>query len=367
LSAEPFEVGFDEGVVDDLRERLGGVRWPTLAGEAGWDYGADVGYLRELCAHWAGAYDFGRVERALGAFHNQRWDGIHFIGEGAGDGLPVLLIHGWPGAVIEFLEAIPRLAAAGHELVVPSLPGYGFADAPDPPLSATGIARRLLELMQALGHDRYAVQGGDWGSLIAARMAFEEPEHVAAVHVNSVGVLPIPGNLEQPPMSEAELEYANAGRRWRNREGYHLFVQGGAPDALAVGLADSPAGLAAWLVDKYRRWSDCDGDVERRFSKDQLCDFLTLYWATGTIGSSMRLYAAEARDRWRLGPDDRIGVPAAGADYPAEIVRPPREWAERIFPDLRRWTEMPRGGHFAAFEEPELFADDLLEFLSDID
>ena len=364
MSDGPVEVAFDDRVVDDLRERLGRVRWPGLAGENGWGFGADLGYLRDLCAHWAGEYDFERVASALGRFENRRWKDMHFINEAeGGDGLPVLLIHGWPGAVLEFLEVIPRLVAAGHEVVVPSLPGYGFSEAPDPPLTATGIAGRLLELMEALGHERYTVQGGDWGSLIAARMAFAAPDRVAGVHVNSVGVLPVPGNLEEPPMSEAELEYANTGRRWRNREGYHLFVQGGAPDALAVGLADSPAGLAAWLVDKYRRWSDCDGDVERRFSKDQLCDFLTLYWATGTIGSSMRLYAAEARDRWRLGRDERVGVPAAVADYPAEIVRPPREWAERIFSDLRRWTEMPRGGHFAAFEEPQLFADDVLEFL----
>ena len=163
--------------------------------------------------------------------------------------------------------------------------------------------------MDALGYERYAVQGGDWGSIIAGRIAFDDPARVAAVHVNAVGVLPVPGNLEEPPMSEAELAYAQTGRRWRTREGFHLFVQGTAPDGLAVGLTDSPAGLAAWLVEKYLRWSDSAGDVESRFTKDQLCDHLTLYWATGTIGSSMRLYAAEARDRWRLGRDERITVP----------------------------------------------------------
>ena len=261
---------------------------------------------------------------------------------------------------------IPLLAAAGHDVVAPSLPGFGFSEAPDPPLNAHGIADRMRDLMGALGHERYAVQGGDWGSVIAGRMAFDDPARVAALHVNAVGVLPVPGNLEDPPMSEAEIEYANTGRHWRRREGFHLFVQGAAPDALAVGLADSPAGLAAWLVDKYRRWSDCGGDVESRFTKDQLCDLLTIYWATGTIGSSMRIYAAEARDRWRLGRDERIGVPAAAADFPREIVRPPREWAERIMPDLRRWTEMPRGGHFAAHEEPELLANDVIEFLAEL-
>ena len=182
------------------------------------------------------------------------------------------------------------------------------------------------------------------------------PGAVAALHLNAPGVLPLPGDLSEPPMSEAELAYAQTAQKWRLREGFHLLAQGAAPDALAPGFNDSPAGLAAWLVDKYRRWSDCDGEVERRFSKDQLCDLLTIYWATGTITSSMRLYAVEARDRWRLGAGERIEVPAAVADFPAELVRPPREWSERILPDLRRWTVFDRGGHFAAFEEPELLS-----------
>ncbi len=174
------------------------------------------------------------------------------------------------------------------------------------------------------------------------------------------------GTSRDPPLSDAEQEYVQRAQRWRLREGFHLLTQGAAADALAPGLHDSPAGLAAWLVDKYRRWSDCDGEVERRFSKDELCDFLTIYWATGTIASSMRLYAAEARDRWRLAAGETIDVPAAVADFPAEIARPPRAWTERVLGDLRRWTEFDRGGHFAAFEEPELFAGDLVEFLAEV-
>ena len=366
-SPEPYEIAVPEAVLADLRERLGRTRWPELTGSHGWELGADVAYLQELCDHWADAYDWRATEVRLNALPNLTWDGIHLWRlEGNGSGLPILLIHGWPGSVLEFEEIIPLLLAAGHDLVIPSLPGYGFSDAPDPPLNVAGIAQRLRALMDALGYERYAVQGGDWGSIIAGRIAFDDPGRVAAVHVNAVGVLPVPGNLEEPPMSEAELAYAKTGRRWRTREGFHLFVQGTAPDGLAVGLTDSPAGLAAWLVEKYLRWSDSAGDVESRFTKDQLCDHLTLYWATGTIGSSMRLYAAEARDRWRLGRGERITVPAAAADFPGEMVRPPREWAERIFEDLRSWTEMPRGGHFAAHEEPELLADDVIGFLAGV-
>ena len=239
----------------------------------------------------------------------------------------MLLLHGWPGAPIEFLELVPALVGAGHDVIVPSLPGFAFSDAPEPPLNVAGVSARLRELVAALGYDRYAIQGGDWGSIIGARMAFDDPGAVAGLHLNAPGVLPLPGDLSEPPMTEAEAAFVQEAQRWRLREGFHLLAQGAAPDALAPGLHDSPAGLAAWLVDKYRRWSDCGGEVERRFSKDELCDFLTLYWVTGTIASSMRIYAAEARDRWRLAAGERIEVPAAVADFPAELVRPPREWS----------------------------------------
>lgn len=364
-----------DAVLADLGERIAGVRWPPQPARLGWEYGADVAYLQELCEHWRSSYDWRQIERALNGLSNWRWDGIHAIWERAARDprgvaaparLPILLIHGWPGAPIEFLGVIGTLVAAGHDVIVPSLPGYAFSDPPAQPLNAAGIAARLRELMAALGYERYAVQGGDWGTYIGARIAFDAPEAVAALHVNSPGVLPVPGNLAEPPLSEAEHAYVQQAQRWRLRGGYHLLTQGTAADALAPGLHDSPAGLAAWLVDKYRRWSDCDGDVERRFTKDELCDFLTLYWATGTIASSMRLYAAEARDRWRLAPGERVDVPAAVADFPAEISRPPRAWTQRVLGDLRRWTEFERGGHFAAFEEPELFAADLLGFLADL-
>jgi pimeloyl-ACP methyl ester carboxylesterase len=355
---------------DDLRERVQGARWPQQPAGLGWEYGADFAYLRELCEYWASEYDWHRVERALNEHANWRRDGLHLIWERSPatpdrpPRLPILLIHGWPGAPLEFCELIPRLLAAGHDVVAPSLPGFAFSDLPAESLNVAAVAARLAELMSALGYQRYAVQGGDWGSIIGARIAFDVPEAVAALHVNTPGVLPIAADLSKPPLTEAEGDYAQRTQRWRLRQGFHLLAQGSAPDALAPAFNDSPIGLAAWLVDKYRRWSDCDGEVERRFSKDALCDFLTVYWATATIGSSMRIYAAEARDRWRLAPGNRITVPAAVADFPAELVRPPREWTERVLGDLRRWTSFDRGGHFAAFEEPELLGDDLVEFLA---
>ena len=269
--------------------------------------------------------------------------------------------------MIEFRKLIPLLTAAGHDVIAPSLPGFGFSEPLDPPPNAARMAGLVGELMDALGYERYALQGGDWGSPISFQLAHQRPERVAALHLNAVSVLPAPADLKDPPLSEAEQEFIQRGLRWRSREGHHLLLQSAAPDAASVAFGDSPAGLAAWLVEKYRRWSDCDGDVERRFSKDDLCDFLTLYWATDTIASSMRVYWAERRERSRLDPGERVGVPAAVADFPHEIARAPQGWAERLLSDLRRWTEMPRGGHFAAFEEPELLAEDVLALLEEID
>jgi microsomal epoxide hydrolase len=363
---EPFQITVSEQMLDELRARLRRTRWPEQHAGDGWELGVDVRYLRDLCDHWANGYDWRGFEARLNGFSNLRWNGMHLLWERSdGNGLPVMVIHGWPGGPIEFLDLIPLLVAAGHDVVVPSLPGYGWSDDPGRALNVAAVSERLRAVMEdGLGYERYAVQGGDWGANIAARMAFDSPRTVAAVHVNAVSVLPAPGDLAEPPLSEAEQAYVESGSRWRRREGFHLFLHSAAPDAVGVAFNDSPAGLAAWLVDKYRRWSDCEGQVERRFSKDQLCDFLTMYWVTGTIASSMRLYLGERRDRWRLAPGERIGPPAAAADFPAEIVRAPRDWAERIFSDLRRWTEMPRGGHFAAFEEPRLLADDVVEFLA---
>jgi pimeloyl-ACP methyl ester carboxylesterase len=369
----PYEIAVPGAALEDLRERIARTRWPAQPPGVGWEHGADFAYLRELCDHWRAGYDWRATERGLNRLSNWRWRGIHLIWERVADErraaagrLPVLLVHGWPGAPLEFRDLIAPLVDAGHDVVAPSLPGFAFSEAPEPALDVTGMATRLRELMEALGYRRYAVQGGDWGAIIGARMAFDDPDAVAALHLNAPGVLPLPGELSEPPMSEAELAYARAAQRWRLREGFHLLVQGSAPDALAVGLHDSPAGLAAWLVDKYRRWSDCDGEVERRFSKDDLCDLLTVYWATASVASSMRLYAAEARNRWRLAPGERIEVPAAVADFPAEIVRPPREWVERVLADLRRWTGFDRGGHFAALEEPQLLGGDLIDFLAEL-
>lgn len=378
-AVEACAIEIPDDAVADLRERLERTRWPDQPGD-GWELGTDLDYARELCEYWRDGYDFRRLER-LNELGSSRWDGLHLLRlepEAASGGAPLVLLHGWPSGPIEYETAAGLLADGGREVVVPSLPGYAWSDAPATALDVAGMAERLLELLtDGLGLERFALAGGDWGGIIAARMAFDEPERVAGLYVSTPGVLPRSGNLAEPPMSEGERAYAEAAMRWLRREGHHMAIQSSAPDALSPALADSPAGLAAYLLEKYRRWSDSGGNVERRFSRDELCDFLTMFWVTGAIASSMRLYWAERRNRWRLKPGETIAVPAAIGVFPGDTeggsdsntlatLNPPREWSERVLPDLRRWTQLASGGHFAAFEEPRLYVDDLTAFLDEV-
>jgi pimeloyl-ACP methyl ester carboxylesterase len=366
-AAESFEISIPDQTFDDLRERLARTRWAAQPRQ-GWELGVQTDYLRELCRHWAGDYDPGRLPGLLNRFGNLRWRGLHTIHEPGSGRLPLLLLHGWPGGPIEYLDLIPRLVEAGHEVAVPSMPGYGWSEDPGEPLNIAAVASRLRELAEeGLGWERYGIVGGDWGAPIAARMAFDAPQRAAALYVFTPGTLPPSAQLAEPPLDEAERAFIEEGLRWRRRKGHHMLIQSTVPDIVSTGLNDSPAGLAAYLVEKYRSWSDCGGDVERRFSKDELCDYLTMYWATGTIASSMRLYWGERADRWRPAEGETVDVPAAAGVFPAEIVNPPRQWTARLLTDLRRWTELPRGGHFAAHEEPELLADELLTFLAELE
>ena len=368
MRPEAFEVAVPDAVAADLRERLERTRWPDQPRGAGWEFGVDVGYLRDLCRHWADGYDFARLPGRMNAHPNIRWNGMHAIrAEAGGDGLPVLLVHGWPTGPPLYLDLIPPLAEEGHDVVVPSLPGFGWSDDPGAALNIAAVAARVAALMEGLGYGDYVVAGGDWGAPIAARIASDQPGRVVGLYVYTPGTLPTPPDLAEPPLSEAEQAFVEEATRWRRQDGHHLYLQGAAPDIVAVGLGDSPAGLAAYLVEKYRRWSDSGGDVESRIPRDVICDLLTMYWATGTIASSMRLYLGERRDRWRLRPGETVGVPAGVARFPGDLVRPPREWSARVLSDLRRFNEMPSGGHFAPIEEPDLLADDLLGFLGEID
>ena len=371
MDVQPFKIEVPEAVLEDLRERLARTRWPDEITDSGWDYGAKMGYVKELVEYWRTTFDWRARERAINAFQHFRADvdglGIHFIHErGQGpDPLPLIVTHGWPGSFAEMLEIIPMLTdpashgadpADSFDVVVPSLPGYGFSDrASQRGMSFRAVADLWVKLMGGLAYPRFVAQGGDWGALVTSRLGAAYPEQVMAVHLNMGSGPPSRPGTGERPMNDAEEKYWEWRDWWQDAEGGYGHIQGTKPQTLSYGLNDSPAGLAGWIVEKFKAWTIPDGNLEDHFSKDDLLTNITIYWVTQTIGSSVRFYY-ENRKVMREG--ERITVPTSMAIFPNETSRPPREWAERSH-NIQRWTEMPRGGHFAAMEEPALLAEDI--------
>jgi len=380
-AVRPFQIAVPEAVLADLRERLRRARWPDEPPDAGWRYGTDLGYLRALVAHWRDGYDWRAQEAALNRFRQFTVDlaggPVHFIHEpGVGpDPMPLLVSHGWPGSIVEFQRLIPMLTdparfgadpADAFTVVAPSLPGYTFSFRPGQPrLGINAIADVFAALMtEVLGYRRFGAHGGDWGAFVTSRLGFAHPERLAGIHVTLLAVRR--DLIPEAGASDEELSFHEALNRWLREETGYQWIQGTKPQTLAYALTDSPVGLAAWIVEKFRTWSDCGGDPGRRFSRDVLLTNVMLYWVTGAIGSSFWPYYDRFHSPWPIPPGAQIRVPAAYADFPREIIRPPRSIAERVYADLRRWTRMPAGGHFAALEEPEALAADLRAFFRDL-
>jgi pimeloyl-ACP methyl ester carboxylesterase len=376
----PFTLRVPDETLADLRTRLERVRWPDEAPGAGWDHGTSLAYVKELVAYWREGYDWRTHEARLNGWRQFTVPlggiDLHFIHEpGVGPApLPLLLLHGWPGSIVEFERIIPMLTdparfggdpADAFTVVAPSLPGYTLSFRPGQPrLGLTEMADLFAALMtEVLGYRRFAAQGGDWGAFITACLGAAYPERLAGIHVN---LLAVRRDLTPPaaPTSEEQAYLRQLGNWMREESGY-LQIQGTRPQTLAYGLTDSPVGLAAWIVEKFRAWSDCGGDVERRFSKDLLLTNVMLYWVTGAIGSSFWPYYARAHSAWPISEERPVKAPTAYAAFPREILHPPRAWAERVY-DIRRWTVMPAGGHFAALEEPEALAADVRAFFRDL-
>ena len=380
MDVQPFKVQVPEATLQDLRERLARTRWPDEIEDSGWDYGSNLAYVKELVEYWRTRFDWRVQEEAINSFAHFRAnvDGlnVHFIHErGKGpDPLPIVISHGWPSSFFEMYKLIPRLTdpasyggdpADSFDVVAPSLLGYGFSDRlAEPGMSVFRMADYWAKLMtEALSYDRFGAHGGDWGAILTARLGFAYPGNVVGIHTTQAAAGPMfpytgPGSRE---LSEAERALMEDRERWSQAEGAYGHIQGTKTQTLSYGLNDSPAGLAGWIVEKFRSWSDCDGDVERSYTKDELLTNVTIYWVTETANSSCRLYYESQHNPWRLGEGDRIQVPCAIARFPKEISPPPREWAERSH-NVQRWTEMPRGGHFAALEEPDLVAEDIRAF-----
>ena len=378
MEVKPYQIHIPDSVLADLRERLERTRWPGEIPDSCWDYGSNLGYVKELVDYWVDGFDWRAREEAINALPHFRATvqdlDIHFIHHrGSGPNpLPLIITHGWPSTFFEMLEIIPLLTdPAGHggsaedsfDVVVPSMPGYGFSQpALQPGMSVFKVSDLWAELMtEGLGYQRFGAQGGDWGASVTARLGFSYPENVIGIHQTSA-TRPVPYlGPGSRPISKPEEDYQEDRDRWQRAEGGYSHIQGTKPQTLSYGLNDSPAGLAAWIVEKFRTWSDCDGDVERSFSKDELLTNITIYWATQTINSSTRIYYETQQTIWELKQDEMIRVPTGVAVFPKELSHPPREWAERSY-NLQRWTQMPRGGHFAALEEPNLLVEDIRAF-----
>jgi pimeloyl-ACP methyl ester carboxylesterase len=377
---EPFIITVPDEVLSDLRQRLGLTRWPDEIPASGWQYGTNLAYVKELVTYWQHEYDWRAQERLLNRFpqYRVRLDDVtlHYIHQpGVGPKpLPLLLCHGWPGSVYEFVKIIgplsdpARYGGDPHDaftVVAPSLPGYGFSHLPNQRrLNMQDMAALFARLMtEVLGVRRFAAQGGDWGSFITARLGFAYAEHVVGIHLTMLPVAPHPS--ERTNLSAAEEAFVKESDAWRTEETGYQWIQGTKPQTLAYGLNDSPAGLAAWITEKFYTWTDCHEDIESRVSKDDLLTNIMLYWVTQTINSSFWLYYQMRHHPWRLGRGERIEVPTAVAAFPREILRPPREWAARVC-NLQRWTSMPAGGHFAALEEPDVLVEDIRAFYRDL-
>jgi pimeloyl-ACP methyl ester carboxylesterase len=372
MSAAPFTIAIPQATLNDLRDRIARTRWPDEVADAGWDYGTNRAYLRQLMDYWQREFDWRAQEARLNAFPQFRATvagvGIHFIhARGTGPApLPLLMLHGWPSSFVQMLKIIPLLAdpsahggdpADSFDVIAASLPGYGFSDRP----TARGMSVAKMAdlfhtlLTEELGYARYAVRGSDLGAGVISQMALAHPEAVIGLHTGGTNpyIGQVPGDL-----TEEEQQFVANAQQWMQTEMAYAMEHSSKPQTLAYALNDSPAGMAAWIIEKFRRWSDCDGDLESVFTKDELLTNLTIYWATETINSSMRLYYETARDPGRWG---QAAVPMASAMPPHDMFPTPRSWVERGG-GLARWTVLPKGGHFPEWEVPEPLAEDIRAF-----
>ena len=378
FKSEPFKIAVAEGAVADLKQRLARTRWPNEPENGDWRFGSELASVKKLIEHWQEIHDWPAEQAKLNAYphYTVEIDGqrLHYLHE-PGSGLapqPLLLIHGWPSSFYEFLPVIEPLAhpdrfdgdeAEAFDVVVVSLPGYGFSPPPAAPLGPRAMAALCQKLMTGvLGYRHYIAHGNDWGAAVASYLALEWPQTLVGLSLQSLPLAPWQGP-GSAPLTPPEQEFLDRlGRYWRGEIG-HQAIQATKPQTLAFALTDSPAGLAGWLLEKFRSLADTGGNLERRFSRDQLCSMLSLYWFTGTIGpASWPFYAARHDGSLRLKAGQRIGVPTGYMAFPiAELPRPPRAWVERIY-EVTRWSEMTAGGHFAALEESELFVDEIRAF-----
>jgi pimeloyl-ACP methyl ester carboxylesterase len=373
MSIQPFSPPYSAAAVEDLRDRLRRTRWPDEVPNSGWKYGINSTFLRDICRYWCEEFDWQSQVEHIAALHHFTYSAgdleIHFIHEvGKGPSpIPLILTHGWPGSFLEFVKILPLLTDPGSHggdpadsfsVVVPSLPGFGYSSKPGPGVNAFTTADCWAGLMSELGYPRFGAQGGDIGASVTTALGLRHANRMLGIHLNFVPGSYRPHLPEGTKLSHIEEKFLGDAAMWRNEHGAYSQLQRTTPLTAAYGLNDSPTGLAAWILEKFRAWSACDGDLLHVFTKDELLANVTLYWMTETIYSSFRMYFEGAKAPLAFGKNERVRVPCAIGHFPGELLFPPAIWADRGF-NVEQWTEMPRGGHFAAAEQPELLADDL--------
>ncbi len=374
---KPFSIDVDQSILQDLDYRLTHTRWPDQIGKP-WRYGTDSHYLKALVKYWQHEFNWKEQETFLNQFNQfiapVQGKNLHFIHQQSShkDAMPLLMTHGWPGSISEFTKIIPMLTQPerfggdsrdAFHLICPSLAGYGFSEAPAcEGFDQKQAALQHIELMQQLGYSEYVVQGGDWGSAVSSWTARLAPQAVKAIHLTLI-FAPYPSVKVDPfdgVTNTEKTRLATSRARMKEGTGYQA-IQSTKPQTLGFGLNDSPVGLAAWITEKFQHWTDCDGRLETVISKDELLTNIMIYWVSQSITSSMRLYFESSHTKSDLFAHGRIETPTGHAIFPGELYLPPRAWANELY-NIQHWTEQPKGGHFAALEQPELLAEDLRLF-----
>ena len=373
---QPFRIAVSDEQLADLNRRLDNTRWPPgQVNDDNWSYGTDLDYLKDFCHYWRHSYNWREREAAINRFEQflATVDGqqLHFIHQRSPheDATPIVITHGWPGSIVEFLKIIEPLtepekhggsAADAFHVVCPSLPGYAYSPSAEAPgMNPMRVGGLQAQLMAGLGYGGYIAQGGDWGAMISTEMGRQDPGHCIGVHLNMVIGMPPAGEGDpKAALSKEERARVERGEAFQNDGMGYFHIQSTRPQTLAYGLSDSPAGLAGWIIEKFRSWSDCEGDLAKCYTRDELLDNIALYWFSGSIGSSTRIYYEMMHGDLSF---DRIEVPTGAALFPRELMNAPRAWAEASY-NIVHWQSHPSGGHFAAMEQPAALVGDLREF-----
>ncbi len=371
----PFTVHVEQSILDDMKARISNTRWTDEIIGSGWSNGTNLGYLKELAAYWVHEFDWRKLEAEINFYPNflAEINGhtIHFMHiRGKGKiSVPLVITHGWPGSFLEMMKLVPLLTSDENfsfDLVIPSIMGFGFSEKiTEPGCNSIFVADLWLQLMKELGYKKFGAQGGDIGAGISAWLALRYPENILGLHLNFIPGSYNPYVMEGEPLVPGMEEYLKKRNQWIMEEGAYSQLHRTKPISLAHGLNDSPIGLCSWIIEKFHTWSDNKGHIENSFTKDELLGNITLYWVTQTIHSSIRIYKENANAPMKFGKDDFVRVPVAFANFIKEISAPPRPWIEKGF-NIRHWTDMPEGGHFAALEQPRLLADDIIDFFKSI-